>query len=735
MHQQDRAEIHSETNHVDEKRAASSLHSSSATTDSGDTVDLPQPTPLSAGLTRHHLFSLWSTRLIVLVFFLVALAGSFHPCIVQIFDGQLPASSSIRLATRQTTKALVEVLQVYTPVLTVASDSALEITDGSSNASVVIVEPVAPVCEQTLVVHSFGASYGKPYVGTYEPPPCSFNRVTWNLTVTSGPGRQFDRLGTVWFGDTELFRTSTAEPSKELGIEWTYLKDMTSFLTLFKTQQTIIFDLGNLINDVYTASFNVTLTAAYFTADDSVVPADLVVPISNRTGSQGQASIFQFPEDTASNTVMLPRNIKKAIFTIAATGQSLEEFWYGNALQSDIYTFNDTYGELPGFSPFREVQLFIDDQLAGVVWPFPIIFTGGVVPGLWRPVVGIDAFDLKEDEIDITPWLPLLCDGRPHSFGLAVSGLNDTSGGQAILSETTDQYWLLSGKIFIWLDEADHITSGSNIQINTPVPTLQVSSHVSQVSNGTNETLIYHVSARRELSISSTVKFSSGVKDTYWTQSLSYSNSNNYTGQGNISTTIQDTSGRDLSSNGYARTFDYPVSVLTVTGDLRGNLTIYGVVNRAKDVQICGQPAFPTGLEPFMAANSTGKHSGSSQGASLSTRQNGTAYYTSNSTQKTSYTFGTTEQSMSFSGTHVTFDTAQRSFPKITQANELFERYILAVNGTIIEDQETLIGKSIAHDHTWSEDGRGASLSGMPGRGACLSEMGKASEGCHGGKR
>ena len=87
-------------------------------------------------------------------------------------------------------------------------------------------------------------------------------------------------------------------------------------------------------------------------------------------------------------------------------------------MQSDIYTFNDTFGELPGFSPFREVQLFIDGQLAGVVWPFPIIFTGGVVPGLWRPVVGIDAFDLKEDEIDITPWLPLLCDdkqiGRAH---------------------------------------------------------------------------------------------------------------------------------------------------------------------------------------------------------------------------------------------------------------------------------------------------------------------------------
>ena len=73
--------------------------------------------------------------------------------------------------------------------------------------------------------------------------------------------------------------------------------------------------------------------------------------------------------------------------------------------QSDVDTF-PSYGPLYGYSPFREVQLFIDGILAGVSWPFPIIFTGGIVPGLWRPIVGIDAFDLKEDEIDITVYVP-----------------------------------------------------------------------------------------------------------------------------------------------------------------------------------------------------------------------------------------------------------------------------------------------------------------------------------------
>jgi len=102
---------------------------------------------------------------------------------------------------------------------------------------------------------------------------------------------------------------------------------------------------------------------------------------------------------------------------------------------------------LYGYSPSREVQVLIDGMLAGVAWPFPVIFTGGVVPGLWRPIVGIDAFDMKEDEIDITPWLPILCDGKSHNFTILVSGLDDNGRGSAELSNATESYWLVTGKV------------------------------------------------------------------------------------------------------------------------------------------------------------------------------------------------------------------------------------------------------------------------------------------------
>lgn len=87
----------------------------------------------------------------------------------------------------------------------------------------------------------------------------------------------------------------------------------------------MIFDLGNEIEGVLTGAYNVTLTAAFFTAEDSITPADKILPISPQLGSQDEASVFTVPPDTASSVWTLPRNVKKAVFTIAATGQIDEE--------------------------------------------------------------------------------------------------------------------------------------------------------------------------------------------------------------------------------------------------------------------------------------------------------------------------------------------------------------------------------------------------------------------------
>lgn len=358
-------------------------------------------------------------------------------------------------------------------------------------------------------------------------------------------------------------------------------------------------------------------------------------------------------------------------------------------------------------------------MLAGVAWPFPIIFTGGVVPGLWRPIVGIDAFDLKEDEIDITPWLPLLCDGKPHNFTIRVSGLDDTGNGTAALSETTDSDWWVSGKVFIWLDQPGHITTGQGPSRNVPQPSFQVSSHIYQTSNGTNETLIYHVNAQRSLSFHSTINLSNGRQAASWSQSLTYSNTGNYTDMGNVETNTQQTNGYDISSSGYARRYDYPLFAYSTAEMNADNLTLTAVVRRGKNVQIIGQSVFPTGLESFSDVDSVHEHYDRFQGASLSTTQNGSATYVANETAMTSYSFGTTEQDMTFAGIRASSHPPWRSFPSTVVEEELFHRHALAVNGTVVEDDETLVEASVAHQHDYGPSGiaRGPPLSGVPGRG------------------
>lgn len=583
---------------------------------------------------------------------------------------------------------VLRVFQVYPPVLTPTSNG-MALSNGQAQDPMVATSGC--VRSQVLMQHRFGNSYGKPFVSSYTPPLyCSFNRVTFNITVTS-KGRQFDRLGVVYFGSTEIWRTSTAEPTQD-GIVWTYIKDMSAYLTLFRKPQKLIFDLGNTIDDTYTAPFDATLTANFFNADETIDPADMILPVSLGKGSSGMPSAFQYPDPnkTVASSLKLPRNIRKAVFTISATGQIDEEFWFGNVLQSDVKTFGK--GVVLGHSPFREVQLYIDGMLAGVVYPFPIIFTGGVVPGLWRPIVGIDAFDLREDEIDITPWLPLLCDGKSHSFDMRVAGIADDGNGHGHLSTDIGNYWVLTGKLFIWQDEKGAITTGSALQRSLPSPDVNLSSSTTKTKKGKNETLTYSVTVSREISISSQVRTSHGSVPARWSQRLSYSNHGQFTDSGNIQCTKQSTDGLDLSSSGYSRHITYPITVNTTyaMNPKTKAMTIDATLHRGQDISIAGQPILPSGLqsfEPYSKMNGQKTR----QGSHLSTTQSGSAHYFSSGNNKRTMSSGSTQQDMTFTGFEVTGNPGS-SFPPTSGSSELYKRHVLATNGTVVEDEERLIG-------------------------------------------
>lgn len=348
--------------------------------------------------------------------------------------------------------------------------------------------PDTPPVHLKLMDEIFGNSYGDPYHGEttlwpgcrlpgsipllthhlveVEWPEGPFEGIWIEMTIRS-KGHQFDRLGTMWIGHTEIMRFTTPQPTDN-GVVSYISKDLSQYHSLFSTQllenRYFIFDLGNIVTDVYNAPIHVKVDAYFFKAPQGAVaqaeddherwpipgPADEIIPISAKRGyPDTKASTWQFPTDKCTATLKhFPQNVSRAVLTVAATGQGDEEFWWLNVPQTASECFNGT--RLPGLSSFREVMVLIDGRVAGFAWPFPAVFTGAISPALHRPIAGIQAFDLREYEIDLTPWLGVLGNGKQHTIRLEVQGIDDA------LTEATvpvGHHWVLSGKLFLWYGE------------------------------------------------------------------------------------------------------------------------------------------------------------------------------------------------------------------------------------------------------------------------------------------
>lgn len=456
----------------------------------------------------------------------------------------------------------------------------------------------------------------------------------------------------MYLGDTEVFRTSTAEPTAA-GIVWSYIKDMSPYNALWNEPQKLIFDLGNQITDIYNGSFTATLTAT-FSHSGNVKTADVIMPISGQKSDSNSPSAFTVPSDNTTVQYKIPSSASRAVVSISACGQSTEEFWWSNVFSSDTKTFS---GTLSGYSPFREVQLYIDGVLAGVAWPFPIIFTGGVTPGFWRPVVGIDAFDLRQPEIDISPFLPLITDGQDHSFEIKVVGLDLSADGSATLSKSVGSNWVVTGNIFIYLDGNDVSSSSRAIRDSSRVPVLDaaapkisVSRNLNQNSAKKNESLSYSILVERTLTIKSS--------DISWSQNLSYSNHNLLNQQGLDQVTHQSTSGvNTVTQNGQSShvSFEYPLTVITTTHSAADESTIDAQMKRGLTIETTNV----TGISTYTM----------SAGPSfLRNRQWGNAHYISKADGN----------STSFGDTTTTLECEAEGKP--------YSRNVRAVNGSIAHD-------------------------------------------------
>lgn len=254
----------------------------------------------------------------------------------------------------------------------------------------------------------------------------------------------------------------------------------------------------------------------------------------------------------------------------------------------------------------------------------------------------------------------------------------------------------------MWLDEANHRTTGHGPHITTSASKFHIASSIEKSANGTNETLRYNVDASRNLGFYSILDLASGHEVAMWSQSLSYDNEGLVGDAGYAQKNNQHTSGYDASSNGYAKWYSYPLYVHSVERSIRDNYTIVAAIKTGKDEKTLGSLVFPTGLEAFSSLRAVEKDNRQFEASELSTTQTGTATYLANDTESTSFSFGTMQQYLTFKGLQVDRVDSMLIPPFRLDSAELFDRFVEAVNGTVIDDRATLVGRPISHTNTFS---------------------------------
>ncbi|WP_395298284.1 peptide-N4-asparagine amidase [Kitasatospora hibisci] len=286
--------------------------------------------------------------------------------------------------------------------------------------------------------NGYGSPPDTPYTATATPPAACAG--PWSAVVLDlhgqVAGRQFDRLFTVRVGGVQVLLSSTPEPSKD-GIEWSLERDVTRYAPLFAAgRQPFEFDLANVTDATYTGVFRISASLTFYTAS-ARWPAARTADRLLTTGAFGLTQATP----SAGRELSFPPNLERLTAEVYARGGgACEEFAYASA--PDEFARADSGAGVCGKGPFRELRVSIDGRVAGAVWPYPVIYTGGWDPLLWRPTPGIFAFDLPAYRLDLTPYVGLLVDGRPHTVAVAVNAAeaqsNDLWTGQVNLFADVD---------------------------------------------------------------------------------------------------------------------------------------------------------------------------------------------------------------------------------------------------------------------------------------------------------
>ena len=302
------------------------------------------------------------------------------------------------------------------------------------------------------------------------PASCSgpWQKVVLDIDFSENGGRQFDRTATLYLANTNIYFGTTPEPLRTLTNTWHIERDVTDYSALMTIPQTGTMVLQNCTTDcpppyntLLTGIFTVNASLEFYPASDSAshdhasarVP-NMVLPLQQSNGSGGvnlPALLFS-PTDQFSTTFTLPTNVESAYLDVVSQSQSLDEQWFA-CFPNDLAAINDLYG--CGNTDFRETEVTIDGQPAGIAPVSPWVYTG-FLPDQWRPAPGVQTLDFVPYRVNLSPFAGLLSDGNPHTISLSI--FNDAG------------YFSETASLLLFLDKGSSQVKGAVVKNTLALP-------------------------------------------------------------------------------------------------------------------------------------------------------------------------------------------------------------------------------------------------------------------------
>jgi hypothetical protein len=304
------------------------------------------------------------------------------------------------------------------------------------------------------------------------PENCSgpWEKVVLEADFSENAGVQFDRTAIIYLGNLNLYFGTTPEPLSTVTNTWHVERDITDYSAALSTAQqgTVILincttdcpPTPNPLNGVFTVNARIEFYPAqrgrgngqhgpqgWGQGSWGQGTPDQVLPLvqTNSGGSVSLPATLQ-PGDQLSTTFTLPTNTVQAYLDVLTENQFIDETWWG-CFPNNLSSISEVYG--CGNTNFRETEVTIDGQPAGISPVSPWVFTGDL-PDVWMPIPGAQTLDLVPYRVNLTPFAGLLSNGQPHTVALSV--FND------------DSYFSVAASLLLYLDPGTTQVTGAVIK-------------------------------------------------------------------------------------------------------------------------------------------------------------------------------------------------------------------------------------------------------------------------------